>query len=71
MPPRFRVFLSAVTSECGEARKLVASDLRSRGLGAAGEAREALAAGRAIIAELVERFPDWAEWKRDLAWFDG
>jgi Domain of unknown function (DUF4062) len=32
MPPRFRVFLSAVTSECGEARKLVASDLRSRGL---------------------------------------
>jgi Domain of unknown function (DUF4062) len=29
---RFRVFLSAVTSECGEARKLVASDLRSRGL---------------------------------------
>jgi hypothetical protein len=30
--PRFKVFLSAVTSECGEARKLVASDLRSRGL---------------------------------------
>src|SRR5271169_2645473 len=32
MRPRFKVFLSAVTSECGEARKLVASDLRSRGL---------------------------------------
>jgi tetratricopeptide (TPR) repeat protein len=32
MRPRYRVFLSAVTSECGEARKLVASDLRSRGL---------------------------------------
>src|SRR5277367_2744400 len=32
MRPRFKVFLSAVTSECGEARRLVASDLRSRGL---------------------------------------
>src|SRR5271169_2404159 len=32
MRPRFKVFLSAVTPECGEARKLVASDLRSRGL---------------------------------------
>ena len=32
MRPRFKVFLSAVTSECGEARKLVASDLCSRGL---------------------------------------
>ena len=32
MSPRYRVFLSAVTSECGEARTLVASDLRSRGL---------------------------------------
>ena len=32
MSPRYRVFLSAVTSECGDARKLVASDLRSRGL---------------------------------------
>jgi hypothetical protein len=35
-----------------------------------GEAREALAAGRAIIAGLVDRFPDWALWKQDLAWFD-
>ena len=34
------------------------------------EAREALASGRAIIAKLVEQHPDWAEWKRDLAWFD-
>ena len=32
MRPRFKVFLSAVTSECGEARKMVAGDLRSRGL---------------------------------------
>jgi tetratricopeptide (TPR) repeat protein len=32
MSAGFRVFLSAVTSECGSARKLVASDLRSRGL---------------------------------------
>src|SRR5208337_1787056 len=32
MSAGFRVFLSAVTSECGEARKLVASDLCSRGL---------------------------------------
>jgi hypothetical protein len=30
MRPRFRVFLSAVTSECGEARQLVASDLRRK-----------------------------------------
>jgi hypothetical protein len=35
-----------------------------------GEAREALAAGREIIAGLVERFPEWAQWKQDLAWFD-
>ena len=32
MRPRFKVFLSAVTSECGDARNMVASDLRSRGL---------------------------------------
>ena len=32
MSAGYRVFLSAVTSECGNARKLVASDLRSRGL---------------------------------------
>jgi hypothetical protein len=26
--------------------------------------------GRAIVARLVADNPDWAEWKRDLAWFD-
>ena len=30
--PRFRVFLSAVSSEFGDARSLVGSDLRARGL---------------------------------------
>jgi hypothetical protein len=35
-----------------------------------GKAREALTAGRAIIARLVAQFPDWAQWKQDLAWFD-
>jgi len=34
------------------------------------EAREALAAGREIIARLVAQFPDHAQWKRDLGWFD-
>ena len=34
------------------------------------KAREALAAGRAIIAQLVAQYPDWAQWKQDLAWFD-
>ena len=34
------------------------------------EARDHLTAGRAIIAQLVEQYPAWAEWKRDLAWFD-
>jgi hypothetical protein len=33
-------------------------------------AGEALAAGRAIIAGLVTRFPDWSRWKQDLIWFD-
>lgn len=33
-------------------------------------ARETLRAGRAIRAPLVERHPDWAEWKQDLTWFD-
>jgi len=33
-------------------------------------AREALSVGRDIIARLVTQFPDWPEWKRDLAWFD-
>jgi hypothetical protein len=32
MRPRFKVSLSAVTSECGETRRLVESDFRSRGL---------------------------------------
>ena len=31
-------------------------------------AREAPAAGPAILAPLVERHPDWAQWKQDLAW---
>ena len=33
-------------------------------------AKEELSAGRAIMAGLVERFSDWAQWKQDLAWFD-
>jgi hypothetical protein len=35
-----------------------------------GKAREALTAGRAISARLVAQFPDWSQWKQDLAWFD-
>jgi hypothetical protein len=23
------------------------------------------------MAGLVAKFPDWAEWKNDLTWFDG
>ena len=34
------------------------------------EARQNLAAGRAIIARLVTQHPDFAAWKNDLAWFD-
>jgi hypothetical protein len=34
------------------------------------KARDALAAGRAIIGKLVEHYPDQARWKQDLAWFD-
>jgi hypothetical protein len=34
------------------------------------KAREALSAGRDIIARLVTQFSDQALWKRDLAWFD-
>jgi hypothetical protein len=34
------------------------------------QARDALAAGRAVLAPLVEQYPDWSEWKQDLAWFD-
>jgi hypothetical protein len=35
------------------------------------EAREAAIAGRAIVVSLVERFPESAQLKQDLAWFDG
>ena len=38
--------------------------------GPSDKAREALMAGRAILTELIARHPDWAEWKRDAAWFD-
>ena len=34
------------------------------------EARDHLTAGRAIIAQLVQQYPAWGEWNRDLAWFD-
>ena len=34
------------------------------------KAREALAAGRAIVAPLVAQFPDQAQWKQDLSWFE-
>jgi hypothetical protein len=34
------------------------------------KAREVLTAGRAISARLVAQFPDWSQWKQDLAWFD-
>ena len=34
------------------------------------KAREAFAAGRAIIAQLVAQYPDWVQWKKDLASFD-
>ena len=33
-------------------------------------AQKALAAGRDIVARLVANFPDWAQWKQDLAEFD-
>jgi len=35
------------------------------------QARLELDSGRAIMAGLVAKFPDWAEWKNDLTWFDG
>lgn len=38
--------------------------------GRASEASQALAAGRDILANLTEKYPDWEEWKRNLAWFD-
>ena len=34
------------------------------------KAREAVAAGRAIIGKLVEQHPDQTQWKQDLAWID-
>jgi hypothetical protein len=34
------------------------------------KAREALAAGRAIIGKLVEQHPDQTQWKQDFAWID-
>ena len=34
------------------------------------KARDALAAGRAVIGKLVEQNPDQAQWKQDLAWFE-
>ena len=34
------------------------------------KAREALSAGRDIIAGLQTQFPDRSEWKQDLSWFD-
>jgi len=34
------------------------------------EAREALAAGRDILAGLVAQFPDDARWQQDLGWFN-
>ena len=34
------------------------------------KAREALAAGRAIIGKLVEQHPDQTQWKQDMAWID-
>jgi hypothetical protein len=34
------------------------------------QAREALAAGRAILAPLTEQHPEFAQWKQGLAWFD-
>ena len=35
------------------------------------EAREHLVAGRAILVDLVAKHPEFAQWKKDLAWFDG
>jgi hypothetical protein len=34
------------------------------------DAKRALAAGRNILAALTAKYPDWAEWKQNLAWFD-
>jgi hypothetical protein len=34
------------------------------------ESREALVAGRAIMARLVKQYPDWLQFKSQLTWFD-
>jgi hypothetical protein len=34
------------------------------------QAQEALADGRAIIAQLIEQHPDASQWRQDLDWFD-
>ena len=39
-------------------------------MGQTASAREEFVAGRTIMATLVEQNPGWAEWKKDLAWFD-
>jgi hypothetical protein len=41
-----------------------------RKLNETAKAREALAAGRAIIGPLLRQHPDQRQWKQDLAWFD-
>jgi hypothetical protein len=38
--------------------------------GQTAEARAYLLAGRTIMAALVEKYSDRAQWKQDLAWFD-
>ena len=38
--------------------------------GQAVDARQALTAGRDIVATLTAKYPDWEEWKQNLAWFD-
>jgi len=47
--------------------KLALADLKAN---QPAKAREALSAGRDIVARLVARFPDRSEWKRELALFD-
>ena len=34
------------------------------------DARRHLTAWRAIMAGLTAKYPDWAQWKNDLRWFD-
>jgi hypothetical protein len=35
------------------------------------QAREQLTAGRTSTTRPTETYPDWSQWKKDLAWFDG